>query len=114
MAVGRYPHHLPAGSISFLFQSLAHFCCTLDPTESNGLTREDIRLALLDHNIESRPLWKPMHLQPVFKEAPYYGNQVAENLFKTGLCLPSGSNLTDADRDRIARSIRRLIGRQIT
>ncbi|OYX82919.1 MAG: pyridoxal phosphate-dependent aminotransferase, partial [Flavobacteriales bacterium 32-34-25] len=52
-------------------------------------------------NIESRPLWKPMHLQPVFEKYPYYGNQVAENLFENGLCLPSGSNLTDEDRARI-------------
>ncbi|MDN3709193.1 aminotransferase class I/II-fold pyridoxal phosphate-dependent enzyme, partial [Myroides ceti] len=55
-----------------------------------GKNREDLRLALLDHNIESRPLWKPMHLQPVFKDSPYYGNKVAENLFDKGLCLPSG------------------------
>lgn len=54
---------------------------------------EDIRLAMADNNIECRPLWKPMHLQPVFKSAPYYGKDVSENLFKTGLCLPSGSNL---------------------
>ena len=52
-------------------------------------------------NIESRPLWKPMHLQPIFEKYPYYGADVSERLFLTGLCLPSGSNLTDLDRTRI-------------
>lgn len=66
-----------------------------------GKTREDLRLALLEDNIESRPLWKPMHLQPVFADAPYYGGNVAEQLFNNGLCLPSGSNLSDDDRSRI-------------
>jgi dTDP-4-amino-4,6-dideoxygalactose transaminase len=65
-------------------------------------SREDLRNKLLEYNIESRPLWKPMHLQPVFSGSPYYGGgEVAENLFNEGLCLPSGSNLTDADRLRI-------------
>jgi len=70
-----------------------------------GKTREDLRFAFLEDNIETRPLWKPMHLQPVFADAPYYGELVAENLFDKGLCLPSGSNLTDKDRDRIAATI---------
>ncbi len=73
----------------------------IDPEKTNGITAEQIRLALEQENIESRPLWKPMHLQPVFEKYPYYGNQVAENLFENGLCLPSGSNLTDEDRARI-------------
>mgnify|MGYP006190643763 CR=1 FL=1 len=64
-------------------------------------TREELRLELEKENIESRPLWKPMHLQPIFKNFPYYGASVAENLFNVGLCLPSGSNLTDNERDRI-------------
>lgn len=67
--------------------------------------RENLRLAFEAENIETRPLWKPMHLQPVFKNAPYYGANVSENLFEKGLCLPSGSNLTDADRIRIAKVI---------
>src|SRR5690606_13080687 len=70
-----------------------------------GKTREDLRFAFLEDNIESRPLWKPMHLQPVFADSPYYGEKVAETLFENGLCLPSGSNLTDAERDRIQRVI---------
>lgn len=74
--------------------------------EITGKTREDLRLALLEDNIESRPLWKPMHLQPVFADAPYYGTNVAEKLFDNGLCLPSGSNLSDDDRKRIEKMIK--------
>ncbi len=70
-----------------------------------GKNREALRLAFLEDNIESRPLWKPMHLQPVFKNAPYYGADVAEKLFDKGLCLPSGSNLSDNDRSRIKDTI---------
>lgn len=78
---------------------------TIDP-QLAGITREDLRLALLEDNIESRPLWKPMHLQPIFQNAPYYGGRVAEELFDNGLCLPSGSSLNDEDRDRIASKIK--------
>jgi dTDP-4-amino-4,6-dideoxygalactose transaminase len=81
----------------------------VDPAESGGITREDIRLALEAHNIESRPLWKPMHMQPVFEGCPYYGGRVAEGLFEQGLCLPSGSNLSDADRERIAEVLEALL-----
>lgn len=73
-----------------------------------GIHSEALRLAFEEANIESRPLWKPMHLQPVFEKYPYYGEQVAENLFKKGLCLPSGSNLTDDDRDRITKVVNRF------
>ncbi|WAC01093.1 DegT/DnrJ/EryC1/StrS family aminotransferase [Lacinutrix neustonica] len=59
-------------------------------------------------NIETRPLWKPMHLQPVFNNAPYYGSKVGETLFNTGLCLPSGSNLAQSDLNRIAKVINGL------
>ena len=78
----------------------------IDPSKTNGITRETLRLALEAMNIESRPLWKPMHLQPVFEMHPYYGNKVAEILFENGLCLPSGSNLTDSDRERIATVVK--------
>ncbi|MFT7251135.1 MAG: dTDP-4-amino-4,6-dideoxygalactose transaminase [Flavobacterium sp.] len=67
--------------------------------------REALRLALEKDNIESRPLWKPMHLQPIFEKYPYYGEMVAEELFKKGLCLPSGSNLKEIDRVRIEENI---------
>jgi dTDP-4-amino-4,6-dideoxygalactose transaminase len=73
----------------------------IEPDHNKGFDREKLRLAFEDANIESRPLWKPMHLQPIFEKYTYYGTKVAENLFDNGLCLPSGSNLTDEDRERI-------------
>lgn len=75
---------------------------TIDDKKT-GFDREDLRLKFLEDNIETRPLWKPMHLQPVFADAPYYGGNVSETLFDKGLCLPSGSNMTDEDRERIAK-----------
>lgn len=83
--------------------------CIVIDSEVTGFTREDVHLQLEKDNIESRPLWKPMHLQPIFKDCDYYGSNVAEGLFENGLCLPSGSNLTDADRERIESSIRKLL-----
>ncbi|CAG5008973.1 Putative pyridoxal phosphate-dependent aminotransferase EpsN [Dyadobacter sp. CECT 9275] len=80
---------------------------TVDPVLSGGVTRENIRLKLLEENIESRPLWKPMHLQPVFEGAPYFGGKVSEKLFETGLCLPSGSNLSETDMERVVLSIKK-------
>ena len=77
-------------------------------SEIIGKTREDLRKELIGNNIESRPLWKPMHLQPVFKDAPYYGEGVAEGLFDKGLCLPSGSNLTAVDLERISGAVKKL------
>ncbi len=82
----------------------------IDPLKTNGINRETLRLALEAENIESRPLWKPMHLQPVFEKYPYYGNLVAETLFENGLCLPSGSNLNDEERERIAEVVKRVFG----
>ena len=76
---------------------------------SNNITRETIRLGLLEDNIESRPLWKPMHLQPVFKDYPAYTNGVSEDLFNRGLCLPSGSNLTDEEKERIRVSLLNIL-----
>lgn len=81
---------------------------TIDTTKTNGITSETLRLALEAENIESRPLWKPMHLQPIFENYPYYGGKVSEELFKNGLCLPSGSNLSDLDRERIVQTIKLL------
>lgn len=75
----------------------------IDPSKTKGKTREDLRIALEQKNIECRPLWKPMHLQPIFENCPYYGGKIAENLFEYGLCLPSGSNLQKEDRERIQR-----------
>lgn len=80
-------------------------CIVIDAKQSNGITSEKLRLAMEAENIECRPLWKPMHLQPIFEKHPYYGAKVSEDLFLNGLCLPSGSNLTDQDRLRIANLI---------
>lgn len=78
----------------------------IDPSKTkDGKTREDLRLYLETLNIESRPLWKPMHLQPVFQQYPYYGKSVAAQLFEDGLCLPSGSNLTEEDRNRLKTAL---------
>ncbi len=70
-------------------------------------TRETIRLALEKQNIEARPLWKPMHLQPIFKDYPYYGDRLSERLFEKGLCLPSGSNMTEEQQDRVIATIKK-------
>ncbi|MCB0443946.1 MAG: aminotransferase class I/II-fold pyridoxal phosphate-dependent enzyme [Flavobacterium sp.] len=80
----------------------------IDPVKCNGKTREDLRLAFEVENIESRPLWKPMHLQPVFANCLYFGGGVSEHLFANGLCLPSGSNLTDEERNRILDVLQRF------
>jgi dTDP-4-amino-4,6-dideoxygalactose transaminase len=92
--------------ISFLPEPKGYFSnrwlttIIIDPGVT-GVTREDLRLALEAENIESRPLWKPMHLQPIFRSSRYYGSNVCETLFNNGLCLPSGSNLGDEDIERI-------------
>ncbi|MFA7200298.1 MAG: hypothetical protein WC098_02640, partial [Bacteroidales bacterium] len=125
--------------ISFLTNPSADYdsnhwltCILVDPTVA-GFTREDVRLALEAENIESRPLWKPMHLQPVFAKAPFYSfeqdphgqdthsavqfsspvqdwdNSVSGRLFRDGLCLPSGAGLSDADVERVVGVIRSLV-----
>jgi len=83
-------------------------CILIDKQLSQGLTPEDIRLALEKENIEARPLWKPMHLQPVFSKYPYYGGNISKKLFEKGLCLPSGSDLSKHDRDRVIEIIKCL------
>ena len=82
-------------------------CILVDPKLA-GKSREDIRLRLDSENIETRPLWKPMHLQPVFTDAPFYGNGTSERLFDIGLCLPSGPTLTDEDIRRVVDTIRAI------
>lgn len=74
---------------------------TINPVNNKGISRKSLQEAFARENIECRPLWKPMHLQPVFQDYPFYGDGLSEHLFNTGLCLPSGSNLTDQDFDRI-------------
>jgi dTDP-4-amino-4,6-dideoxygalactose transaminase len=82
-----------------------HWLSAITVDKSANFTREDLRHALWEDNIESRPLWKPMHMQPVFKDVPYYGESLAEDLFDRGLCLPSGSNLTAEEKERISSKI---------
>jgi dTDP-4-amino-4,6-dideoxygalactose transaminase len=105
--------HIPAISFSPELENTRSnrwlTCIVVDENQSNGVTRETIRLALEASNIEARPLWKPMHLQPVFAKYPYYGSRnVAEDLFNRGLCLPSGSNLTIEELERIAKIVSNL------
>ncbi|MGZ5245415.1 MAG: DegT/DnrJ/EryC1/StrS family aminotransferase [Bacteroidia bacterium] len=76
----------------------------VDP--KSGVTREDIRLALETENIESRPLWKPMHMQPVFANSPFFGDGTSEKLFENGLCIPSGSNITDEELSSVANKVK--------
>jgi pyridoxal phosphate-dependent aminotransferase EpsN len=80
-------------------------CLTIDP-QAFGADREKVRLALEGENIEARPVWKPMHLQPVFASYEAAGGAVAKELFERGLCLPSGSNLTEADLQRVVNGVR--------
>jgi dTDP-4-amino-4,6-dideoxygalactose transaminase len=77
----------------------------IDPIATGGVNREGIRIGLQDQNVETRPLWKPMHLQPVFKDAPTYASGVSEELFDKGLCLPSGSNLTKEELKFVVASL---------
>lgn len=74
----------------------------------NYKIRETLRLALVEQNIESRPLWKPMHLQPIFKDFPEYVNGTSESLFRKGLCLPSGSNMTALQQQRVVETFKKL------
>ena len=80
-------------------------CILVDSSKNNGLTREEIRLTMDAENIDARPLWKPLHQQPVFANAKSYLNGISDNLFENGLCLPSGSNLTEEEFDRIFKCL---------
>lgn len=82
-------------------------CLTIDP-KLFGLNREQVRLALAEAQIEARPVWKPLHLQPVFADCEFIGGGVAADLFAHGLCLPSGSNLTPEDLERVITAIAKL------
>lgn len=85
---------------------------TITFDEKLNVTPEDMRLALEAENIESRWLWRPMHMQPVYHDAPYYGGNCAESLFNTGLCLPSGSCLTDEDIHRVVNAIKNFLSKK--
>lgn len=110
-----YKQHLgKIAGISFLDEPSDSFCnywltcLQVDLEKTAGVSQEDIRNHLSDQNIESRPIWKPMHLQPLYKGVPFFGNKVSETLFEKGICLPSGSNMTDEDRDRVLQTILEL------
>jgi len=94
----------PQGYFSNRWLSTIH----VDPVKTKGITKKSLYNALLEDNIESRPLWKPMHMQPVFAGQPFYGNGISEELFRNGLCLPSGSNLTEEDLQRVLKGISKL------
>ena len=80
--------------------------CIVIDSNVLGKTSTDLRIALEKENIECRPLWKPMHLQPIFEKYPYYGGKISQELFENGLCLPSGSNLTESDKMRISDALK--------
>lgn len=80
--------------------------CIVIDVNALGKTSTDLRIALEKENIECRPLWKPMHLQPIFEKYPYYGGKISQELFENGLCLPSGSNMTESDKKRISDALR--------
>jgi dTDP-4-amino-4,6-dideoxygalactose transaminase len=97
--------------LQFLKEPTGHFSNRWLSTftlQNDSVSVEKIRLHLETCNIESRPLWKPLHLQPVFKTYPFYGEKVSENLFASGLCLPSGSNLQEEDLARIAKEVKKV------
>lgn len=110
----RYKASLTRPGIAFMPEPEGYYstrwltALTIDPTET-GVTREDIRLMLLEHQIESRPMWKPMHLQPLYAEAPYHGTGVDEHLFANGLCLPSGSDMSDEQQDEVIKRITAML-----
>jgi len=110
----RYKSALERPGISFMPEPEGQYsthwltALTIDLKEV-GRTREDIRLMLLEHEIESRPLWKPMHMQPLYTDSDYHGTGVDENLFANGLCLPSGSDMSDEQQDEVIELIEKLL-----
>lgn len=108
----RYVEQINPKEVSFQLENASTFSnrwltTVLFNDEKN--VPEEIRLLLEKENIESRPLWKPMHMQPVFSTAPFYGNKVSEGLFKRGICLPSGTNMSDKDWERIFECLKTQI-----
>ncbi len=109
----RYKSALEQPGISFMPEPEGQYstrwltALTVNPSET-GFTREDIRLMLLEHQIESRPLWKPMHMQPLYTGSNYHGSGVDEHIFVHGLCLPSGSDMSDTQQDEVIHHIKDL------
>ncbi len=110
----RYKSALVRPGISFMPEPEGQYstrwltALTIDPSET-GFTREDVRLMLLEHQIESRPLWKPMHMQRLYTGSNYHGSGVDEHIFANGLCLPSGSDMCDAQQDEVIDRIKKLL-----
>lgn len=94
----------PEGCVSNRWLS----CILIDPETNKGVDREQLRLAFEEANTESRPLWKPMHLQPIFQKYPFFGTDVSEKLFEHGLCLPSGTAMVGEDFERIEQVFKRV------
>ena len=93
------------------YKSNYWLCNILIDSSITGFTYEDLRIALQNNNIESRPLWKPMHLQPVFADCDSYLNGVSESLFNKGLCLPAGPWVSDEDIALIVDTIKSMLKR---
>jgi dTDP-4-amino-4,6-dideoxygalactose transaminase len=93
----------------FLYSNRWLTTILVDTRKTNNITCEKIKTYLENDNIETRPLWKPMHLQPIFSACPAYENGVSEKLFNEGLCLPSGSNMSDEDLERIVTSLKMIL-----
>jgi dTDP-4-amino-4,6-dideoxygalactose transaminase len=104
---GYYRNALEASGFTFLDEPSGYYAnrwlttVLVNPEKTNGKTREDFRIALEKENIEARPLWKPMHRQPVFRDSVFYGNGVSDRLFENGLCLPSGTSMSDDELQRV-------------
>ncbi len=110
----RYHDALSRPGVSFMpepdgFHSTRWLTAFEIDTAITNVSKEDIRLMLLEHEIEARPLWKPMHLQPFYSGAPYCGTRTDERLFEQGLCLPSGSDLSDAEQNEVIERIGDLL-----
>lgn len=91
-----------------------HWLSVITVKNEGGINNDWIRNKALKENIETRPIWKPMHMQPVFKNTEYFGEDFAEHCFRTGLCLPSGSNLTDLEMNRISDFFAEVFNRSVT
>ena len=115
-----YTSQLESTDILFLKEPKGYFSnrwlttILIESDDKQPVTSDSMRLELDKHNIESRPLWKPMHLQPVFKNSPAYTNGVSERLFEIGLCLPSGSDLSLASRQRIVKIVQEQLQSRVT
>lgn len=110
----RYQTELSLPGISFMPEPKGYYSSkwltviSIDP-QKVGLTREDIRKTLMSHQIESRPVWKPMHLQPLFRETRYVGSGNDRTLFENGLCLPSSSDMTATEQNEVIDRIKALL-----